>query len=125
MKGLQFQRLVLISDSKKSANQFRFPKRLNLVTGSDNSIGKSTLVKNLFWSLGCEPKFDQEWKSNDIRSILYFKVDKVEYIVSRYLDSIRFGKVGTELTNYSKITGEYSRDFAKVVGFNLLLANRE
>ena len=125
MKGLQFQRLVLISDSKKSANQFMFPKRLNLVTGSDNSIGKSTLVKNLFWSLGCEPKFDQEWKSNDIKSILYFKVDKIEYIVSRYHDSMRFGKVGTELTNYPKITGEFSRDFAKIVGFDLLLTNRE
>ena len=125
MKGLQFQRLVLISDSKKSANQFEFPKRLNLVTGSDNSIGKSTLVKNLFWSLGCEPKFDEEWKSNDIKSILYFKVDKVEYIVSRYKNSIRFGKVDTVLNKYSKITGDFSRDLAKTVGFDLLLANKQ
>lgn len=64
MRNLKFQRLVLISDSKKLANQFEFPKRLNLVTGNDNSIGKSTLVKNLFWALGCEPEFDEEWKNN-------------------------------------------------------------
>ena len=63
MKGLQFQRLVLLSDSKRLANQFTFPKRLNLVTGSDNSIGKSTLVKNLFWAIGCEPHFDENFIS--------------------------------------------------------------
>ncbi|WP_340618957.1 hypothetical protein [Xenorhabdus entomophaga] len=125
MKGLQFQRLVLISDSKRLANQFEFPKRLNLVTGSDNSIGKSTLVKNLFWALGCEPKLDEEWKSNDVKSILYYKVDETEYVASRYQNSMYFGKVGEVLKKYSKITGDFARDFAEVVGFDLLLANRQ
>ncbi|MBD2794395.1 hypothetical protein ID857_19535, partial [Xenorhabdus sp. CUL] len=125
MKGLQFQRLVLISDSKRLANQFEFPKRFNLVTGSDNSIGKSTLVKNLFWALGCEPKLDEEWKSNDVKSILYYKVDGTEYIASRYHHSMYFGKVGEVLKKYSKITGDFARDFAEIVGFDLLLANRQ
>lgn len=124
MKGLQFQRLVLLSDSKRLANQFTFPKRLNLITGSDNSIGKSTLVKNLFWAIGCEPHFDEEWISNDVKAILYFKVNQQEYIVSRYADGIYFGHKGTALAKYSKITGQYAKDFAKEVGFDLLLANR-
>lgn len=124
MKGLRFQRLVLISDSKKLANQFEFPKRLNLVTGNDNSVGKSSLVKSLFWTIGCDPEFDQEWKSNDIKAILYFSVESVDYIVSRYNDSIAFGIVGEKLKKYSKITGEYSVEFAKTVGFDLVLASR-
>ncbi|MGR5113393.1 hypothetical protein [Photobacterium damselae] len=124
MKGLQFQRLVLLSDSKRLANQFTFPKRLNLVTGSDNSIGKSTLVKNLFWAIGCEPLFDEEWKSNDVKAILYFKVNQHEYIVSRYTDGIYFGRKGTVLAKYSKVTGQFAEDFAEEVGFDLMLANR-
>ncbi|HIF9264940.1 hypothetical protein [Photobacterium damselae] len=124
MKGLQFQRLVLLSDSKRLANQFTFPKRLNLVTGSDNSIGKSTLVKNLFWAIGCEPLFDEEWKSNDVKAILYFKVNQQEYIVSRYTDGIYFGRKGTVLAKYSKVTGQFAEDFAEEVGFDLMLANR-
>jgi hypothetical protein len=125
MKGLQFQRLVLLSDSKKLANQFIFPKRLNLVTGSDNSIGKSTLIKNLFWAIGCEPHFDEEWNSNDVKAILYFKVNQQEYIVSRYADGIYFGRKGTALTKYAKVTGKFAKDFAKVVDFELMLANRQ
>jgi hypothetical protein len=124
MKGLQFQRLVLLSDSKKLANQFEFPKRLNLVTGNDNSIGKSTLVKNLFWAIGCDPKFDEEWKSNDVKTILYFKINQQEYIASRYADGIYFGQKGSPLQKYSKITGRFATDFAKEVGFDLLLANK-
>lgn len=124
MKNLQFQRLVLISDSKKLANQFEFPKRLNLVTGNDNSIGKSTLVKNLFWALGCDPEFDEEWKTNDIKAILYFTVDNILYIASRYHDSITFGKVGSHLKKYPKISGEYSQTFSDIVNFDLKLANR-
>lgn len=124
MKGLQFQRLVLLSDSKKLANQFKFPSRLNLVTGKDNSIGKSTLVKSLFWAIGCDPKFDEEWKSNDVRAILYFKINQQEYIVSRYVDGIYFGQKDSPLLKYSKVTGQFAIDFAKEVGFDLLLANK-
>lgn len=125
MKGLQFQRLVLLSDSKRLANQFEFPKRFNLVTGNDNSIGKSTLVKSLFWAIGCDPLFDQEWKSNDVKAILYFKINNFNYIVSRYQNTIFFGELGEPLKKYSKITGEFSQDFAKVTGFDLLLANKQ
>ncbi len=125
MKGLHFQRLVLLSDSKKQANQFTFPKRFNLVTGSDNSIGKSTLVKSLFWAIGCDPNFDEEWKSNDVKAILYFKINQQEYIVSRYTDGIYFGRKGSALTKYSKVTGQFSKHFAEEVGFDLMLANRE
>jgi len=124
MKGLQFQRLVLLSDSKKLANQFVFPKKLNLVTGSDNSIGKSTLVKSLFWAIGCDPEFDKDWKSNDVKTILYFKINEQEYIASRYADGIYFGHKGLPLQKYSKITGQFAKDFAKEVGFDLLLANK-
>ncbi|MFA0408772.1 hypothetical protein AB4505_11360 [Vibrio splendidus] len=125
MKGLQFQRLVLLSDSKKLANQFMFPKRLNLVTGNDNSIGKSTLVKNLFWALGCDPHFDKDWKSNDVKAILYFKINQTEYICSRYVDGIYFGRKDEALKKYSKITGQFAQDFAEEVGFDLMLSNRQ
>lgn len=125
MKGLQFQRLVLLSDLKRTANQFSFPKRFNLVTGNDNSIGKSTLVKSLFWAIGCDPQFDVNWKSNDVKAILYFMVNQNKYVVSRYADGIYFGSEGEPLTKYSKVTGQFAEDFAKVVGFDLMLANKQ
>lgn len=48
MPNLKFKRLLILSNSTKSANQFEFSETLNLITAADNSVGKSTLVKLLF-----------------------------------------------------------------------------
>ncbi|MFC0224986.1 hypothetical protein [Serratia aquatilis] len=124
MRNLTFQRLVLISDSKRLANQFTFPKRLNLITGKDNSIGKSTLAKSLLWSLGCEPIFDQEWKSNDIKSILYFTLNNKEYFTCRGSHSIILGAIDGTTKRYINVTGEYSKDFSDLINFRMKLPNR-
>lgn len=124
MRSLTFQRLVLISDSKKLANQFSFQKRLNLITGKDNSIGKSTLAKSLLWSLGCDPVFDEEWKSNDIKSILYFTINDKEYFSCRGSHSIILGAIGDEAKRYINITGDFSKVFSDLVNFKMKLPNR-
>ncbi|EBM4188668.1 hypothetical protein QXB14_002094 [Salmonella enterica] len=124
MRNLTFQRLVLISDSKRLANQFSFQKRLNLITGKDNSIGKSTLAKSLLWSLGCDPVFDEEWKSNDIKSILYFTINNKEYFSCRGTHSIILGAIGDEAQRYINITGNFSKDFSDLVNFKMKLPNR-
>ncbi|MBH1920689.1 hypothetical protein [Serratia surfactantfaciens] len=124
MRSLTFQRLVLISDSKRLANQFLFQKRLNLITGKDNSIGKSTLAKSLLWSLGCDPVFDEEWKSNDIKSILYFTINDKEYFSCRGSHSIILGAIGDEAQRYINITGDFSKDFSDLVNFKMKLPNR-
>jgi len=125
MRSLKFQRLVLISDSKKLANQFTFPKRLNLITGEDNSIGKSTLAKSLLWSLGCDPVFDEEWKSNEIKSILYFTIDGKEYFSCRGTQSIILGAVGSTGKRYGNVTGKFSEDLSELVNFEMKLPNRK
>ncbi|EBT1575735.1 hypothetical protein B6265_22295 [Salmonella enterica] len=124
MRSLTFQRLVLISDSKRLANQFLFQKRLNLITGKDNSIGKSTLAKSLLWTLGCEPVFDEEWKSNDIKSILYFTINNKEYFSCRGSHSIILGTIGDKAQGYINITGDFSKDFSDLVNFKMKLPNR-
>lgn len=124
MRSLTFQRLVLISDSKRLANQFTFPKRLNLITGKDNSIGKSTLAKSLLWSLGCDPVIDEEWKSNDIKSILYFTIHNKKYFSCRGRHSIILGAIGGEARRYTHITGDFSKDLSDLVNFKMKLPNR-
>ncbi|MFI4625123.1 hypothetical protein VAJ16_24205 [Klebsiella pneumoniae] len=97
---------------------------MNLITGKDNSIGKSTLAKSLLWSLGCEPVFDEEWKSNDIKSILYFTINNKEYFSCRGTHSIILGAIGDEAQRYINITGDFSKDFSDLVNFKMKLPNR-
>jgi DNA repair exonuclease SbcCD ATPase subunit len=124
MPNLKFKRLLILSNSTKTANQFEFSETLNLITAIDNSVGKSTLVKLLFWGIGCEPTLDTNWGTTDSKTILEFTVDTTLYVVKRYKNSISLKIEGSEFINYDKITGEYSKKLAEILEFKALLPNR-
>ncbi|MGQ8870427.1 hypothetical protein [Myroides sp. TSA_177.3] len=122
MPNLEFKQLLVVSNTARSANQFQF-KKLNLIKANNNSVGKSTLVKLLFWGLGCEPEFDTTWKSFDCSTIISFTINENEYEVQRYKNSISM-KENKSISHYSKITGDFSEKFAEIVGFKALLPNQ-
>ncbi len=124
MPNLKFKRLLILSNSTKTANQFEFSETLNLITAIDNSVGKSTLVKLLFWGIGCEPTLDTNWATTDSKTIVEFIVDTTLYTVKRYKNNISIKIDEGEFINYEKITGEYSKKLAEILEFKALLPNR-
>lgn len=113
-----------MSNSQKSANQFNFHPQYNLITGNNNSIGKSTLAKLLLWTLGCSTHHDATWKALDIRSLIVFSINDNEYAVGRYNDIIYTKQPHQNWKKFEKITGEYSKWFAEIVDFKVLLPNK-
>jgi hypothetical protein len=124
MKNLKFKQLLVLSNSTKSANQFEFSKNLNLIKATDNSVGKSTLLKLLFWGLGCEPELDTTWNAQDCKTIVDFEIDSNNYRVLRYKNQISLKENDLDYTEYQKITGDYSIKFAEIVNFKALLPNQ-
>lgn len=124
MKSLKFNRLLVISDTLKAGNQFQFQDQLNLIKANQNSVGKSTLVKLIFWCLGCDPFMDTTWHNFDIKGKLYFSINADSYSVERYKNLISFKTNDQEIIEYSKITGEYSQVLNKLLGFEVLLPNK-
>lgn len=124
MKNLAFKRLVVASDILKSGNQFEFKPRFNLITANDNSLGKSTLAKLLFWTLGGEPEMDVTWKSFDVRCLVDFSVGNDIFQIGRYDNIIFLRRPNSQWERFPKITGAYSEAFAKIVSFDALLPNR-
>lgn len=123
MKSLRFKQLLVISHSSQRAGMFLFHDRLNLIVGSDNTIGKSTLAKLPLWTLGCEPTLDANWASLDCQCVLDFVVRGVGYRATRHKNIITIvDSEGSVL--YPKITGEYSEWFAQLVGFSAKLPDR-
>lgn len=124
MPNLKFKRLLILSNSTKSANQFEFSETLNLITAVDNSVGKSTLVKLLFWGVGCEPTLDTNWSTTDSKTIVEFAVETENYIVKRYKNQVSLKINDSDYIDYEKITGEYSEKIAEILEFKALLPNR-
>jgi len=124
MKNLAFKRLVVASDTLKSGNQFEFKPRFNLITANDNSYGKSTLAKLLFWTLGGDPVFDVTWTGFDVRCLVDFSVGNETYQAGRFGNIMFLRRPNGQWEKFSKITGAYSEAFAEIVGFQALLPNR-
>lgn len=125
MKNLVFKQLVVASDTLKSGNQFEFKPCFNLITANDNSYGKSTLAKLLFWTLGGDPVFDVTWMGFDVRCLVEFSVGNDTYQAGRHGNTMFLRRPNGQWEKFPKITGEYSEVFAEIVGFEALLPNRE
>ncbi len=125
MKILIFKKITLISKIRKKAAQFEFSESYNLILSiGKNSVGKSCLVKNIFWCLGCEPQFDENWKSLDSRVILDFEVEGRPYQVARQGNSFFLKEGEGEIQFFSGTGGAFSAKISQIVNFNALLAVR-
>lgn len=124
MRSLKFRRLLVLSNSIKSANQFEFSQNLNLITANDNSVGKSTLLKLIFWGLGCEPELDTTWTNQDCKTIVEFQIGDDSYQVQRYKNQMHLKENDNTVQEFQKITGDYSKRFAEIVDFKALLPNQ-
>lgn len=125
MRTLKFKTLTLLSDIEKSGAQFKFEKSKILITGNDNSVGKSTLAKLLPWTLGGEPHFDQTWTALDCRAILEVTVGDEAYTFHRYKNQISVTMPDGGSSLYPKISGSYATFFQKFTEFHILLPNRK
>jgi hypothetical protein len=125
MSALIFKRLFVQSISQKLAGQFRFEPGLNLITGDDNSIGKSTLVRLPLWTLGCDFEFDTNWAPFDARTILEFEVDGRTFLAARHRNEIRLKEGDEPWSIYHSTSDAYEQRFASIVRFGALLPRRK
>lgn len=124
MESLLLKQLTLISDTTKSANQFEFSSRFNLITADDNSRGKSSLAKMITWAFGCSPSLDDTWNELSCKALLHFSIGKNCYWVARHGNLMFLSDNGKDFKKYTKITGDFSSDLAKITGFAVLLPNK-
>lgn len=125
MENLYIKRLTLVSDTDKSANQFEFSNRYNLITANDNSLGKSTLAKMIVWAFGCSPSLDHVWLDLNCKVLLEFEIGAKKHKVARFGNFMYLSLDGGDFLRYPKITGEYSRVIQNLFGFEVLLPNKE
>lgn len=119
--SFQFQRITIVSHLEKSGRVLKIYPR-TLITSKENTIGKSTLLNCLFWGLGCEVRFEEDWLQLEISTLVEFSVNNLEYKVKRDKNSIYlFDSVNDVWNEYEIITGEYLKQLNKILNFNILL----
>ena len=124
MKNFKFETIYLLSNREKKARVEKFHQGKNLIIGR-NHTGKSTLIKNLFITIGARPvgKFIQ-WDDDAVtavefiaNNVKYFAVHQIG--IRALFDENR--KLIVSTGNYS----EWTKAFIQITGFNLILNNKK
>lgn len=126
IKEMRFNRIAIISKTEKKAAQFDFSKSYNVILSKQkNSVGKSSLVKSIFWCFGCEPQFDQAWKALDCRVVLDFEVQGRSFRLARHRQKFILRDDHNNVEIFSSVGGDFSKKIMSLLNFNALLAVRD
>lgn len=83
MKRLMIRKLIVISQSESRSLEVPFEKGLNIILGG-NKTGKSSIIKSIFTTLGCECKrVEADWKKLVSTYLLFFKYGERQFRIVR------------------------------------------
>jgi len=121
MQKVQFKELYLISKKIKKARKLSFNDK-TIITGGVNTTGKSSVLKSLYYSLGADVTFEDEWYPLEVSSLLIFSVNDTEYKSLRNGKQISiFNDKDEILISTTSITKELAPFISKMFEFYLPL----
>lgn len=83
MKRLTIKKLIVISQSESRSLEVPFESGLNIILGG-NKTGKSSIIKSIFTSLGCEcKKMENDWKKIISSYLLFFNYGEKQLCIVR------------------------------------------
>lgn len=83
MKRLAIKKLIVISQSESRSLEVPFENGLNIILGG-NKTGKSSIIKSIFTTLGCECKrIETDWKKLISAYLLFFKYGEKQFCIVR------------------------------------------
>lgn len=126
MKSFVLRELRILSRRENSAIRIAFHPKVTIIKG-ENDTGKSSLMKTLYWTLGCEPaKTNSSWNDLDICAAVGVEKDGQQLTFVRHAKRVGlFDSSGSLLRVFSKVSGDLAEFIATEFSFGLLLNKRE
>ena len=123
MHRFRFQNIWLLSLRDKKARHVKFHPRKNLIRGR-NHMGKTTLIRSLFETLGATPQGTLESWDEDAVSLLEFSVDGKHFFVLHQNGRRALFNADRELVATTGKFAEWTKIFCDVTDFNLVFSGK-
>ncbi|PSH65160.1 ATP-binding protein [Phyllobacterium sophorae] len=123
MKNLRFEKLELLSVVEKRARTIEFHPRLTVIKG-ENDVGKSSVIKSLYWAFGAGSKIHPTWKDAKVKALVTFTVDGHHHFILRDGSRIAlFDAAGELMISTTSITSELAPAIGRLFDFKLILTD--
>ena len=129
MSSLIINKLYIFSPQEKKSKVVEFKAGKNIITSSQKDgtkRGKSTLTKSIYYALGADCFFDDEWNITDKVYIVDFTVENISYYIFR-LDRLFkvFDRDNFKQLFKTNLRNELAAYLKKIFKFAVELPNKE
>ena len=126
MRRLLLRKLSLISRAEKAAKSVQFDRDVTVILGK-NDVGKSSLIKSIYWAFGADPiVIHDRWKTARVTSLVEFTIDGEGFAIVRQGGQFGlFDADGRVVLKTASVTRELGPALAKLLTFDLTLADAE
>lgn len=125
VKEVYFKSVLIADIQKKTARRQDFSKGLNVITSSENHVGKSSLIKSLYYALGADVGFDAVWDRNTKLYVVSLCVDDKVYQIARQLKSFAVFEDGKLIKITDSVTKGLAPLLEKIFDFSIYLPNKQ
>jgi hypothetical protein len=125
MKQLQLEEIALVCDQERSARRVHFHPKVTVLRGP-NKVGKSSLIKSIYRSLGAEVWSDGSFDQLHVKSLLRFSVDGTRYAILHYGKHYAlFDATDQLIQSFSSVTRGLGPFLAKLLDFKITLTTQQ
>lgn len=124
MNYMYFKSILIADIQKQTARFLTFDQGLNVITSSDNHVGKSSVLKCLYYTLGAEVKFDARWDKSSKLTMVTIIVNDTEYQIARYLNRFAIFKEASLILLSESVTKDLSPKLSEIFDFTVYLAEK-
>ena len=125
MKEMYFDNILIADIVEKTAYFHKFEKGFNVVTSQDNHVGKSSLLKSLYFAMGAEVDFDNVWNKNTKLYVVEFYIDEIKFRVARWQKAFALFRETELILTTKSVSRGLAREFEKIFSFAVYMANKK
>lgn len=125
MKEMYFDNILIADIVEKTAHFHKFEKGFNVITSQDNHVGKSSLLKSLYFAMGAEVDFDNVWNKNTKLYVVEFYIDEIKFSMARWQKAFAFFRETELILTTKSVSRELARKFGKIFSFAVYMANKK
>ena len=120
-----FFKSILIADIQNHTARFvPLKKGLNVITSTENHVGKSSVIKSLYDTLGAEVHFDARWGKDTKLTVVTIDVDGIEYRVVRFIKTFAILRDSELVLLSDSVTKNLAPKLAEIFNFSVYLAEK-
>ncbi|MFQ7616333.1 hypothetical protein [[Clostridium] scindens] len=124
MNEMYFESILIADIYKHTARFQNFERGMNIITSTDNHVGKSSLIKSLYYALGAEVEYDTVWDVNTKLFVVNFIACGKRYIVARFQKNFIVFEEGKLILLTNNVSRDLAEAYEKIFSFSIYLPNK-